>query len=193
MAPFSPATAPEVRKRRNEIPVWVLGITAGYASGLIIFYVSCYVLFWPRYVCSARTYGLYIRYKSQRIIYLIHSPASPASQLDMPPPTPMSEIIDFGQLADPHRSAGFVRTDGYKMMIDDRGSKRPPCTGYHIRPKYHPSRYPTSTTARTSTIYISAEIYASQFRNYYGVDLSELATRRGGTIEMRSCASKICF
>ena len=92
-----------------------------------------------------------------------------------------------------HRSAGFVRTDGYKMMIDDRGSKRPPCTGYHIRPKYHPSRYPTSTTARTSTIYISAEIYASQFRNHYEVGLSELATRRGGTIEMRSCASKICF
>ena len=189
MAPFSPATAPEVRKRRNEIPVWVLGITAGYASGLIIFYVSFYVLFWPRYVCSARTYGLYIQYKSQRIIYLIHSPASPASQLDMPPPTPMSEIIDFGQLADRIAVRGlYVLT--VTMMIDDRGSKRPPCTGYHIRPKYHPSRSPTSTTART---YISAEIYASQFRNHYGVDLSELATRRGGRIEMRSCASKICF
>ena len=92
-----------------------------------------------------------------------------------------------------HRSAGFVRTDGYKMMIDDRGSKRPPCTGYHVRPKYHPSRYPTSTTARTSTIYIYPRRSTHCSSGTTMADLSELATRRGGTIEIRSCASKICF
>ena len=94
-----------------------------------------------------------------------------------------------------HRSAGFVRTDGYKMMIDDRGSKRPPCTGYLSYQTQIPPLEISNidNSSNINYIYISAEIYASQFRNHYGVDLSELATRRGGTIEMRSRASKICF